>query len=152
MTYSKPELMYVMLRDVMGEDDFRKGLRHYFDVNKLRHVGEADFQGAMERFHPEGLDWFFHQWLHTTDTLDYQVGGISTRQQGNEWVSRIEIIREGDIWMPVTLQVGDTRIRIESKDRRHVYFVRTAQRPARVTIDPDNRLLDMEPANNAKDF
>jgi hypothetical protein len=152
MTYSKPELMYVMLRDVMGEDDFRQGLRHYFDVNKLRHVREEDFQAAMERFHTERLDWFFHQWLHTTDTLDYQVGEISTRQQGSEWVSRIEIIREGEIWMPVTLQVGDTRLRIDSKDRRHVYFVRTPTRPSKVIIDPDSRLLDMEPANNTKDF
>jgi hypothetical protein len=150
MTYTKPMIVYNMLRDVMGDANFRAGLRTYFDRNKLHHVREEDFQGAMESAHPRDLDWFFHEWLHTTDTLDYSIGDVSTKQQGREWVSRIEIFRNGDIWMPATLQVGDTRVRIDAKDRRHVYFVRTAARPAEVVIDPDGVLLDMELSNNRK--
>jgi hypothetical protein len=148
MTYTKPEVVYNMLRDVMGDADFRKAMRYYFDNNKLRHVREEDLLAAVERFHPDGLDWFFHQWLHTTDTLDYRVGDVSTQQEGREWVTRVEILRGGEAWMPVTLAVGDARVRIDSKDKRHIYFVRTATRPDEVVIDPDGVILDMEPSNN----
>ena len=150
MTYTKPSIVYNMLRDVMGDAAFRKGLRHYFATNKLRHVREEDFKASMSRFYPNGLDWFFNQWLHTTDTLDYSVGEVSTRQESNGWVTRVEVIRGGDIWMPVTVRVGDTRVRIDSQDRRHVYFFRTRTRPDEIMIDPDGVLLDMNVQNNRK--
>ncbi|NJD11209.1 MAG: M1 family metallopeptidase [Gemmatimonadetes bacterium] len=153
MTYDKAELIFRMLRDVMGEDALRQALRRYYAVNRLRHVREADLLAACEAFHPEGLSWFFHQWLHTTDTLDFSVGEISAaRRADGQWGVAIEIRRAGDIWMPVTVQVGSDRYRLRSLDAAQWLWLVLPDRPADVVIDPEQVLLETDVANNRKAF
>jgi 5-carboxymethyl-2-hydroxymuconate isomerase len=151
MTYNKAELVFRMLRDVMGEVNLRRALRRYYEANRLRHVREEDLLGALEEFHPEGLDWFFHQWLHTTATLDFSVGEVRTRQRTDgQWDVAIEVRREGDAWMPVTVQVGEGRYRLRSKDARQWLWLVLPERPAAVVIDPDGILIEADVSNNRR--
>lgn len=152
MTYTKASIVLRMLRWLMGEDDFRRGLRHYYEHNGLRHVREHDLRASMEAFHPEPLDWFFEQWLHTTGTLDYRVGDVtSTRDADDGWRTEVEVIREGEIRMPVDVQVGTETRRLESRERRQVVTIVTAERPAEVILDPDMILLDTDRTNNRRE-
>jgi hypothetical protein len=114
-------------------------------------VREEDFRAAMEEASGKDLRWFFQQWIHTTATLDYSVGEVSTRQAGDGWETRVQVKRAGDAWMPVTLLVGDQRQRVEGRDATQILTVRTPTRPAEVVLDPDNVLIDVDPANNRKD-
>jgi hypothetical protein len=150
MTYTKPSIVYRMLRWVMGEEAFRRGLRHYYERNRLSHVSEADLRAAMEWAHGEDLGWFFQQWIHTTDTLDYRIGEVSTTRGQGGWTTRVEVIRAGDIWMPVDLRVGAVTQRLTSRERTQVVTITTAARPSEARLDPANVLLDLDPANNAK--
>ena len=150
MTYTKPSLVYRMLRDLVGEDAFRKGLHLYYERNKLHHVREEDFRAAMEEASGRDLRWFFQQWIHTTATLDYSVGEVSTRQVGTSWETRVQVKRAGDAWEPVRLQVGDQRQLVDGHDATQIVTVRTATRPTEVILDPDNVLIDLDPANNRK--
>jgi len=150
MTYTKPSLVYRMLRELLGEETFRKGLRLYYERNKLRHVREEDFRSAMEEASARDLRWFFQQWIHTTATLDYSVGEVGTRQVGEGWETRVQVKRAGDAWSPVTLLVGDQRQLVEGREATQVITVRTRTRPAEVILDPDNALIDLDPANNRK--
>jgi aminopeptidase N len=151
MTYTKPSLVYRMLRWLMGEENFRRGLRHYYQHNALRHVREADLMASMEVVHAEDLDWFFQQWIHTTETLDYRLGEVSTAQSADgSWQTRVEVIREGGIYMPVDLRVGAETQRLDSREPRQVVTVNTRERPAEVALDPEQILLDIDPSNNAR--
>jgi hypothetical protein len=151
MTYTKAELVFRMLRDVMGETDLRAALRRYYQVNRLRHVREEDLLAALEEFHPEGLDWFFHQWLHTTATLDFSLGEIAARQRADgRWDVAIEVRRQGDAWMPVTVQVGSGRYRLTSMDARQWLPLVLPERPAEVVIDPDAVLIESDVTNNRR--
>jgi hypothetical protein len=151
MTYTKPAIVYRMLRYVMGEEDFRKALRHYFQQNMLRHVREEDFKASAEAFHPDDLDWFFEQWIHTTETLDYRLGEVTSSQAADgTWQTRVEVIREGGIWMPVELRVGGETRLLESRERRQIVTVTTRERPTVILLDPDEILLDVNPDNNRR--
>ena len=151
MTYTKPAIVLRMLRWLMGEDDFRRALRHYFAENALRHVREDDFVASVEAFHPEPLDWFFQQWIHTIQTLDYRLGDVTTTEQpGGGWRTTVEVLRDGEAWMPVDVRVGDETRRLESRERRQVVTVATAARPPEVVLDPDRILLDIDPSNNRR--
>lgn len=153
MTYGKAALVFRMLHFVMGDDAFRAALRRYYEDNRLRHVTEADLRAAVNAVSDEPLDWFFDQWIHTTATLDYAIGELSTRRRADgQWGSRVEVTRRGDIWMPVVLQVGDARLRLESRDRSQIVEVITAERPAHAVLDPDAILIDVRPENNRRDF
>jgi hypothetical protein len=153
MTYTKPALVFRMLHWLMGDDAFRAALRLYYEENKLQHVTESDLRRAVNAVHTEPLDWFFDQWIHTTHTLDYRLGELSAEQDSaGRWTARIEVIREGEIWMPVDLRVNDATIRLTSRDRRQVIVVNTDTRPTAVVLDPENILIDIDPSNNRGEF
>jgi hypothetical protein len=151
MTYSKPAAVLHMLRHTVGDAAFRRGLRHYFEKNKLTHVDENDFRIAMEEASGQDLDWFFDQWIRTTNTLDYAVTNVETQQtSAGTWRTRAEITRNGEIWMPVDLKVGAKVTRIDSRDRVYNAFVETSEKPNEVVLDPDGVLIDMARGNNSR--
>jgi hypothetical protein len=153
MTYTKPALVFRMLHWLMGDDAFRAGLRQFYADNMLRHISEAELREAMGAQYPGGLDWFFDQWIHTTGTLDYRIGELRTSQATDgRWVSEIEVIREGDTWMPVDLHVNGTSQRLTSQDRRQIVTVQAEARPDSAVLDPHNILIDIDPSNNRRPF
>jgi aminopeptidase N len=152
MTYRKPSLVYRMLRWLLGEDTFHDGLRLYYERKQLEHVREEDLRAAMEEVSGRDLGWFFEQWIHTTNTLDYSVASASTSQvAGGQWETTVQVTRAGDAWMPIELRVGTETRRLDSRDRTQTVTVRTAQRPERVVLDPQNVLIDTDPSNNARE-
>lgn len=151
MTYIKPALVFRMLLGYMGESAFRRGLRTYYERNRFTRVTESDLRAAFEAASGEDLDWFFDPWVHSTGTLDYGVGAVETAPRADGgWRTRVEVIRSGQIWMPVELEVDGTRRRLDSRERRQWVEVDTAQRPSRVTLDPERILLDVNPSNNRR--
>ena len=153
MTYTKPSLVLRMLRYYVGDQNMRKGLRLYYDQNKLTHVDELDFKRAMEQASGMKLDEFFQQWFHTTGTLDYAITNATTTLQANgSWLTHVEIARNGDNWMPVDLKVGGTSVRLEKKDRTFTADVSSAEKPASAVLDPDFVLIDVKRANNSFTF
>jgi hypothetical protein len=151
MTYSKAAVVFRMLREMVGEETFRRILRAYYDRYKLRHVTEEDFRAVAEEVSGRELDWFFRQWLHTTDTLDYAVGrATTTRLPDGRWRTRVEVLRLGQAWMPVVLRVGDVTRTLESRERRQVVEVVTRERPREVVLDPETVLLDLDRTNDRR--
>ena len=151
MTYTKPQLVFRMLRDYMGAEDFARGMRLYYEKNKLTHVDEEDFKNALEEVEKTDLDWFFEQWLHTNHTLDYSVvAAVPTQLPNGTWRTRVDIARSGQAWMPVGLKVGDVVTRLESRDATFSVNVDTVNRPTEAVLDPDAILIDLNRANNVK--
>lgn len=152
MTYTKTSLVFRMLRDLVGEPTMREILREYYRRHRLQHVNEADLRRVAEDVSGRELDWFFRQWFHTTDTLDYGIGSVSTRRVGNRWRTRVEVLRLGEAWMPVRLRVGSETRTLTARDRRQIVEITTRARPTEAVLDPDNVLLDLDASNNKKQF
>jgi hypothetical protein len=151
MTYTKPSLVFRMLHWLIGDEAFRAGLRNLYAEHALQHFTETDLRAAFSAAASDDLDWFFDQWIHTTGTLDYSVGDATVEQAADgTWATRVEVIREGEIRMPVDIRVGDTVYRLPSGERRQSVTVTTATRPDAVTLDPQNILIDTDPANNSR--
>ena len=151
MTYTKGSLFFWMLRGLVGEPTMRDILHQYYEQYALKHVDEAAFRSVAERVSGQDLGWFFEQWLHTTHTLDYGIGATSTtRLADGRWRTRLDVLRLGGAWMPVTLRVGDVERRLDSREMKQTVEVVTATRPAEAILDPESRLLDLDPSNNRK--
>lgn len=149
MTYDKASVVFRMLRELLGDEVFRRVMRAYYERYKLQHVDEAAFTAVAEQVSGRELDWFFRQWLHTTDTLDYGIGDASTtRQPDGRWRTTVEVLRLGRAWMPVQLQVGGTSRTLDSRDPRQVVQVVTRERPREAVLDPREVLLDLDRTNN----
>ena len=105
----------------------------------------------MEEASGQDLKWFFRQWIHSANTLDYAVTNVETQQTApNNWRTRVEITRNSDQWMPVDLKVGSKVTRIESRDRVYNAFVETSDKPGEVILDPDGVLIDIARQNNTR--
>jgi aminopeptidase N len=63
-SYQKGAMALHMLRGVMGDRAFFRGVREYYRRYAGRNVVTADFQRVMEETEGDSLDWFFRQWLH----------------------------------------------------------------------------------------
>jgi len=152
MVYSKGALFFEMLRYVVGEDAFRRGLREYYARWKLRHVDEHALRGAMEAASLQDLSWFFAEWLHGTPIVDYGVRSVQRERTVDGWRTSIEIERLGDGVMPVDIAVpvGDSVliVRASGLTPREVVEVLTATRPGRVELDPARQTMDWNYLNN----
>jgi aminopeptidase N len=151
MAYRKPAVVFRMLRWMVGEEQMLNIMRTYYERNKLSHVDEGDLREAVNLATGRDFDWFFEQWIHTTNTLDYTVLGARTRQLADgRWRTEVDVYRMGEAWMPVTLQVGDETLLLESRDRRQRVEVITRERPEEAVLDPEDVLLDIDPTNNRR--
>ena len=152
MAYAKGALFFQMLRYVVGEDAFRRGLRAYYAEWKLKHVSEDALRHAMEDAAHQDLGWFFGEWLHATPLVDYALRDVRRERTPDGWLTRITIQRLGDGVMPVDIAVpaGDTTlvVRAEGMAKRETVEVRTRERPGRVELDPARRTMDWNYLNN----
>ena len=62
--YSRGAWVLHMLRDILGEDAFVKGLRDYLKKYQYASAETAEFKLALEDATGQNLDWFFRQWLY----------------------------------------------------------------------------------------
>ncbi len=152
MVYGKGALFFEMLKYVVGEDTFRRGLRAYYAQWHLKHVSEDAFRRAMESAAHQDLGWFFAEWLHGTPLVDYALRDVRRTRTAEGWLTRITIERLGDGVMPVDIAVpaGDTTliVRAEGMARREVVEVRTQARTGRVELDPARQTMDWNYLNN----
>jgi aminopeptidase N len=57
-------LVLRLLRRHLGEDNWRRAIRHYVRSNANQSVSTEDFRKAVEEASGESMDWFFDQWLY----------------------------------------------------------------------------------------
>ena len=152
MVYVKGQLIYEMLRYVLGEDTFRQAVREYYARYRFRHVSSEAFQQVCEEVAHQDLGWFFAEWLHGTPKVDYALAKVRRRRAAGGWITDIEVVRRGDGVMPVDISVpvGDTTLTVRARgmDRRETVEVRTATRPGRVELDPARQTMDWDYLNN----
>jgi len=152
MVYAKGQLIYEMLRYVLGEGTFRRAVREYYARYRFKHVSSESFQRVCEQVSHQDLGWFFSEWLHGQPKVDYALRKVRRRHTADGWVTDIEIARLGDGVMPVDIAVPlrDTTliVRARGMDRNETVEVRTPTRPGRVELDPARETMDWNYLNN----
>ncbi len=148
LAYTKPSIIYRMLREYVGSEAMRQGLRLYYERKAFQHVVEDDLRRAIEDASGKDLVWFFEQWFHTTATLDYAVSDVQQVHAADGWTTTAVMTRSGEAWMPVTVQVGSGRVVLEGRETTQTIKVTTRDRPTEVVVDPDVFLIDTDRSNN----
>jgi hypothetical protein len=155
MVYEKAALMLDALRYVVGDDDFDKILKEYFERWRFKHVNEARFQAVCEEVSGEDLHWFFEQWLHTKGLCDYRLSEMKTakNEKGDGYVTRVKIERLGEMTMPLVLEFTfadgsrDTT-RIPGRLRTIEETYNHAKKPKKAALNPKNEILDINLSDN----
>ncbi len=102
VAYSMGAIFLNQLKYIIGEDNFYKGMKLYYNTWKMRHPEPNDFIKVMEKVSGLQLHWFLRYWINTTKKIDY---GITTALSVNDG-TLITLSKVGDFPMPIDLLVS----------------------------------------------
>jgi hypothetical protein len=107
LVYNKGAAVLHMLRRLVGDDEFFRGLRRFYRTSRFHKAGTEDFRTAMEQESGKSLERFFQQWIYGSTIPKVKVG---YRVEGTDVVLRVEQIGEVfDVPVTVTLQYSDRK-------------------------------------------
>jgi len=107
LVYNKGAAVLHMLRRLVGDEEFFRGLRRFYRESRFRKVGTDDLRVAMEKESGKTLNRFFQQWIFGSTIPKVRAG---YRIDGTDVVVRVEQLGEVfDVPVTVTLQYSDRK-------------------------------------------
>ena len=75
-SYGKASLSYLALKDMLGEDLFKKALHTYMDNWNGKHPIPWDYFNSMNSGSGKNLNWFFNNWFFTNNYIDISIKNV----------------------------------------------------------------------------
>ena len=156
LQYQKGAWVLHMLRNYIGEDAFRQGIRNYYKKYFNLNTTTDQFKFEMEKVSNVNLDKFFDQWLYKGGMLI-----IDSDWKYNEKNSEIEISMDQvqddgylfDMPIEIMLTFENKSSKIESiqLDKKTKKFIISSEnKPKEIKIDPSVKLLARWSINELK--
>jgi aminopeptidase N len=142
ISYDKGGLILNLLRNVVGDSAFFKGLNLYLTTYKFKTAEAHQLRLAMEAVSGKDLNWFFNQWYfgsgHPKVTIDYlyddsakKVNVIITQTQGADHLFRV----------PLTIDIYNGTSKechaVWLSHERDSFSFQYSSRPELVNVDAD---------------
>jgi aminopeptidase N len=101
LVYNKSAAVLHMLRRLVGDEPFFRGIRRFYRASRFRKAGTEEFRLAMEAETGRSLERFFERWIYGATLPRIR---MNYRIEGNDVVLRLEQL--GDVFdLPLTLTV-----------------------------------------------
>ncbi|MGH2437762.1 MAG: M1 family aminopeptidase, partial [bacterium] len=155
--YNKGALVLHMLRSVLGDEAFKKGLAAYFSSFRGKSARVADFQEVMEQTGGQPLDWFFGQWIQDKVLPDYSVTQATSAPAAEGGFRASATVRNlGTGEMPVEVGFamdGDLQIqKVQVPSRGEATVSLITQKPVKqVEVDPRKWIIQKDYKNDTAD-
>jgi hypothetical protein len=140
LVYDKSAVVLAMLRDLLGEDVFFKGLRTFIETYKFKLVRTAHFVKVMETVAGRDLKAFFNGWFESYLLPEVRVAS-ETQTRDGESVLRFRVTQTRGVfvfplWVSWEEKGREVRKMLEIKAASQDFEFRT-WRPRRIKINPD---------------
>ena len=157
--YVKPAVGLALLRDeILGPAVFDDAFREYMRRWAFKHPTPEDFFRTMEDASGRRLDYFWRQWFIENPHFDQAVDTVVTRTFGATDSVVVAYGNRARGVLPIlarfTFEDGtsqDFRYPAEVWSTNTGFYLRRygfAKKVAKVEVDPDRRLVDLDRANN----
>ena len=100
--YGKPALGYLALKDMLGDDLFRKGLHAFMDRWHGKHPIPWDMFNTFSDVAGQDLNWFWNNWYFSNGYIDLAIAGVKKASGGYT----VTIDNIGGMAAPVDLVVS----------------------------------------------
>ncbi|RKR80287.1 hypothetical protein BDD43_0383 [Mucilaginibacter gracilis] len=80
--YGKPSLSYLALKDMLGDELFKKALHAYMDRWNGKHPIPWDYFYSMNDASGKNLNWFFNNWFFTNYYIDLAITTVTKAGSG----------------------------------------------------------------------
>lgn len=146
LTYQKGAWILHMLREMMGEPNFRKGIRSYYKKYLNANASTANFRFEMEQASDSDLRSFFSQWLYQ-EGMPKIKGTWAWDSKKKELKLNLEQIQVNTFSFPLEIGIinnGKQSPEIKKvivNERQSTVSFPSETKPASVIIDPRTVLL-----------
>lgn len=147
VTYQKGAWILVMLKNLIGDAAFQKGIRSYYAKFMNKNASTQDFQVEMEKASTKKLDYFFNQWLKRPGKIQLSGQWIYDK---NKKELTIQLTQPLDLSNPyifpleikMALEGGvNKRYSIPINSASTILKYSLQKKPVKVELDPENKLL-----------
>ena len=143
-TYQKGSWTLHMLRGVIGDEAFQRGIRSYYRQHFNANATTADFRRAMEDASGRDLGWFFDEWLYKPGTLKVAGGWTYDARAKQVRITLDQVQTDGSVFrMPVEVAVyaskeaAPTIHRVEMIAKANAFRIDVPSEPDDVRLDPN---------------
>jgi aminopeptidase N len=152
-----------MLRCLLGDNDFKKSLKSYFDLFKHKVAETEDLRKIFEQNSGIALERFFDQWIYQAGHPDLKATFSSNNNSINIKIEQVQLSYEFEFSLEIriVLQVDidrektiDDTLLIAGKEIQKTYNINPGAVVKRFVIDPNFKILKklslvIEGANNS---
>jgi hypothetical protein len=158
--YVKTAVGLAQLRDeILGPQAFDDAFREYTRRWAFKHPSPADFYKTMENVSGKRLDWFFREWFIENAHFDVGIDTVVQKQVGEVDSVGVRYRNYARGVLPIrvrfTFSDGSTQdltYPAEVWSTNPLFYDRfydfKGKTLAKIQIDPDNRIVDIDRANN----
>ncbi|MFV5697439.1 M1 family metallopeptidase [Flavobacterium sp. ZT3R17] len=100
-SYGKASLSYLALKDLLGDDLFKKALHTYMENWNGKHPIPWDYFNSVNSSTGKNLNWFFNNWFFSNNYIDLAVAKVNSIESKNS----ISIKNEGGFAIPFDVNV-----------------------------------------------
>ena len=157
LQYQKGAWVLHMLRNYIGEDNFRKGIRNYYKKYYNSTTTTNQFKTEMEVVSGMNLDIFFDQWLYKGGNMVLDGNWKFDEKKGRIEVNLNQVQNDGYLFeMPVELGISYNdknlekiqTVKLEKEKGR--FYIASDSKPISIKIDPNTKLLAIWDFNEIK--
>ncbi len=107
LVYNKGAAVLHMLRRLVGDDDFFRGIRRFYRTSRFKKAGTEDLRAAMEAESGQPLERFFEKWIYGATLPKLK---LASRVEDTDIVVTVEQVGEiFDVPVTVTVQYADKK-------------------------------------------
>jgi hypothetical protein len=141
IVYDKTCVVLYLLRDLIGEDAFTRGLREFFEAFKFKAARTSNFIKAMEQASGRDLGEFFRGWFDSHSLPEVQVRNEVTRD-GEGYVLKVLVHQPLSTFVfPLVVSWEENRRAVRQvldvNARTQEFVFRAAAKPAKFRFNPD---------------
>jgi len=149
LTYQKGAWVLHMLRDLLGERSFQKGIRAYYAKYFNSNTTTDEFRNEMEKASGKDLKLFFKQWLY--QPINPTINAIWKYDAAAKKLNlQLTQSQSGDFLFNVPVEVGyykigsttPTILKMNLSRKQEVFSFPVPSAPEKVELDPRNILLN----------
>ncbi len=142
--YAKGGWVLHMLRDVVGDEAFWKGIRQYVTLYRGRNASTDEFRQVMEMASGQPLDWFFKQWVYEGGIPDLRIRYDWKEKDKNLLVKIQQVQSTTPMKLPIEFEIVHrkaVRKRIWLAEREKTVTFYFNDPPVKMIVDPDVKIL-----------
>ena len=148
ITYQKGAWVLHMLRDLMGEANFKKGIQSYYAKFYVSSATTEDFRIEMGKASGMDLKIFFNQWLFQPIIPKIQANWAYDAKAKKLKIT-LDQIQKGDVIFDMPIEIAyykkgsdaPTLLKMRLNKKQHSQTFKLKEAPEKVELDPRNVLL-----------